>query len=58
MRRMPIGTSKNTFGKARTPTADQNSCRLNVVETKKQKPNVFIVPVKVVGEVGLGELDL
>ena len=24
------------------------------METKKPKPNVFIVPIKVVGEVGLG----
>jgi len=27
------------------------------VETKKPKPNVFIVPIKVVGEVGLAELS-
>ena len=47
------GTSAHSSGQARPQTANSNSRRQNVVETKKPKPNVFIVPSQVVGEVGL-----
>ena len=47
------GTSAHTSRQARPQTAHSNSRRQNVVETKKSKPNVFIVPSQVVGEVGL-----
>ena len=47
------GTSTYTVGEARPETAHANSRRQNVVETKRAKPNVFIVPSRVVGEVGL-----
>ena len=47
------GTSAHSSRQARPQTAQSNSRRQNGVETKKPKPNVFIVLSQVVGEVGL-----
>ena len=47
------GTSTHSDRQARPQIAHSNSHGQNVVETKKPKPNVFIVPSGVVGEVGL-----
>ena len=47
------GTSAHSSRQARPQTAHSNSRRQNGVETKKPKPNVFIVLSQVVGEVGL-----
>ena len=47
------GTSTHTVGEAWAETAHANSRKQNVVEMKNAKPNVFIVPSQLVGEVGL-----
>ena len=47
------GTSTHSDRQVRPQTANSNSRRQNGVETKKPKPNVFIVLSQVVGEVGL-----
>ena len=48
------GTSAHSSGQARPQTAHSNSRRQNGVETRKRKPNDFIVLSQVVGEVDLG----
>ena len=53
MRCKAYGTSTHSDRQARPQTANSNSRRQNVVETKKPKPNVFIASSQVVGEVGL-----
>ena len=50
--------STHTVREAWPETAHANSRKQNVVETKNAKPNVFIVPSQVVGEVGLAACHL
>ncbi len=53
MRREADRTPTHFARQARPQTTNSNSHGQNVVETKKPKPNVFIVLLEVVGEVGL-----